>query len=306
MTGATAGVRALAKRAIERAAVGSGVAALARRARRGEVVILGYHNVVPDGEPIVGDRSLHLPQREFAAQLDILARSHDVVPLREVLRAQSRRAQRPCAAITFDDAYRGAMTAGVEELARRGMPATVFVAPAFVGDGRFWWDSLATADDGGAFRRLALTACRGEDATVRAEARRRGIAEREVPAHARCATLEELRAAARLVAVASHSWSHPNLAALPADALVRELTRPLAWLRESFRDVLPWLAYPYGLTSAAVRAAAREAGYEGALLIEGGWSARPPADPHAVPRLDVPGEVSRDGFAMRVAGLVGG
>ena len=86
-----------------------------------------------------------------------------------------------------------AVTAGVAELAKRGMPATMFVPPAFVGDGDFWWDAVDVDGDRGAFRELALTVCRGEDAKVRAEAERRGIDTREVPPHARCATAEELR-----------------------------------------------------------------------------------------------------------------
>ena len=302
---AAAGVRALAKRAIERAAVGAGLTALARRAQRGKVLVLAYHNVVPDGEPVAGDRSLHLPQRAFAAQLEILVQTHDVVSLREGLAAPARESGRPSAVITFDDAYRGALTAGIDELAKRGLPAAVFVPPAFVGDGTFWWDALAIEGRADAFRTTALTACRGEDARVRAEARRRGLREREVPAHARCVTLDELTRAARQLAVGSHSWSHLNLAALTSDALAEELVRPLAWLREHIPGFLPWLAYPYGQSSARVAAAARKAGYDGALLIEGGWSARPPRDPHAVPRLDVPGSVSQDGFAMRIAGLVG-
>ncbi|NUO64186.1 MAG: polysaccharide deacetylase family protein [Gemmatimonadaceae bacterium] len=301
----TAGVRSLAKRAVERTVVGTGLTALARRARRGEVVVLGYHNIVPDGEPIAGDRSLHLPQREFAAQLDILGETHDVIPLDAVL-GRAERTARPAAVVTFDDGYRGAVTAGVAELARRGMPATMFVPPAFVGGGEFWWDALAVEGDRGAFRELALTVCRGEDAKVRAEAKRRGIATREVPAHARCATVEELRAAMRHIAIASHAWSHPNLAELPPDALGDELTRPLEWMIAELGAALPWLAYPYGRCSAHVEVAVRECGYAGALLIEGGWSARPPRDAHAIPRLDVPGEVSRDGFAMRIAGLVAG
>ena len=305
MTAAT-GMRALAKRAVERTVVGTGLTALARRAHRREVVVLGYHNIVPDGEPIVGDRSLHLPQREFAAQLDILGETHDVIALTELLARGAGSTSRPAAVITFDDGYRGAATAGAAELARRGMAATMFVPPAFVGDGTFWWDACAIDGDRGAFRQLALTVCRGEDAKVRAEAKRRGITERAVPAHARCATPEELREAAGAIAIGSHSWSHPNLALLPPETLRDELTRPIGWLRTELGGFVPWLAYPYGKTSAHVQAVARESGYEGALLIEGGWTTRPPRNHHAVPRLDVPGEVSRDGFAMRIAGLVAG
>jgi peptidoglycan/xylan/chitin deacetylase (PgdA/CDA1 family) len=301
---ATGGVRATAKRVVERVAVGGRLTRLALRARRCEVVVLGYHNIVPDGEPIVGDRSLHLPQRQFAAQLDVLAQTHDVIPLEELL-GEGEARSRPTAAITFDDGYRGAMTAGVAELARRGLPATVFIPPAYVGDGTFWWDALAIPA-GEAFREHALTACRGEEGSVRAEAARRGIATRELPPHAHCVTLDELRQAARHLTVGSHTWSHANLAALDGDALGREMVRPLEWLRENVATTIPWLAYPYGRSSPAAEGAAARAGYAGSLLISGGWTTRPPRSAQAVPRLDVPGEVSLDGFALRIAGLVGG
>lgn len=304
MRGAAGGVRATAKRVAERVAVGGRLTRLALRARRGAALVLGYHNIVPDGEPNVGDRSLHLPQRQFAAQLDALVRTHEVIPLEELLGA-GKPMSRPVAAITFDDGYRGAMTVGVAELARRGLPATVFIPPAYIGDRTFWWDALEIAPDGG-FREYALTTCRGEDARVRAEAARRGIATRELPAHARCVTLDELREAARHLTVGSHSWSHANVAALDGEALGTEMARPLAWLREHVATTIPWLAYPYGRSSPAAERAAAAAGYAGSLLISGGWTTCPPRSPHAVPRLDVPGEVSLDGFALRIAGLVGG
>ena len=37
---------------------------------RGRRLILAYHNIIPTGSAPVGDRSLHLPLDEFAAQLD--------------------------------------------------------------------------------------------------------------------------------------------------------------------------------------------------------------------------------------------
>ena len=304
MNGPVGDVRATAKRVAERIAVTGRLTRLALRARRGEVLVLGYHNIVPDGEPMIGDRSLHLPQRQFAAQLDALVRTHDVIPLEELL-GEGGATSRPTAAITFDDGYRGAMTAGVAELVQRGLPGTVFIPPAYIGDGAFWWDALEIPAGGG-FREHALTACRGEEATVRAEASRRGFATRELPPHARCVTLAELRQAARHLTVGSHTWSHANVATLDDDALGREMARPLGWLREHVATAIPWLAYPYGRSSPAAEQAATRVGYAGSLLISGGWTTRPPRSVQAVPRLDVPGEVSLDGFALRIAGLVGG
>jgi putative NADH-flavin reductase len=109
--------------------MGCGLARLSTLRKRTGALVLAYHNIVPDGHASsIGERSLHLPQRTFAAHLDILARYCEVVPLDAILdETPSETRDRPRVAITFDDAYRGAATAGVDELSMRGMPATIFV-----------------------------------------------------------------------------------------------------------------------------------------------------------------------------------
>src|SRR5690348_4128876 len=138
--------RDVVKATVEAALIRSGVAYIARRRLRGRALVLAYHNVVPTGQPRLGETSLHLAQADFAAQLDLLASTHDVVPLESIVDDVSESA-RPRVAITFDDAYHGAITAGLEELRRRAMPATIFVAPGLLG-GDTWWDRLAAASGG--------------------------------------------------------------------------------------------------------------------------------------------------------------
>ncbi len=244
-----------------------------------------------------------MPQSDFAAQLELLAETHEVIPLSRVLEPTAASAHRPRAAITFDDAYRGAVTVGIEELAKRGLPATVFVAPGFVGGKTFWWDAIA-----GAPREWAVERLRGEDLEIRRQARPRGYPSTDLPDTFVAATEDELRRALEYDAVTlgSHSWSHPNLARLTAAELDGELVRPLDWLRERFDRVIPWLAYPYGRYSTRVAQAAAEAGYDAALRIDGGWLPRKVDEPYALPRLNVPAGMTVDGFALRLAGLLCG
>src|SRR3989454_12415715 len=108
--------------------VHGGLAKLGRVRRREHTLVLTYHNIVPERSPPFGDRSLHLPRPLFVRQLEQLLRTHAVVPLEDVL-APARPSHRPRVAITFDDAYRGATVMGVEELTKRGLPATLFVVP---------------------------------------------------------------------------------------------------------------------------------------------------------------------------------
>ena len=297
------------KSASEFLLVRGGPAAIARAARRNHALVLAYHNVAPDGAEPCGERSLHLPFRDFVAQVELLARTCEVVPLDSLLDPPAPGRTRPRVALTFDDAYRGAATAGVDELARRGLPATFFVVPGLVGSRGFWWDRFADPATGAlprGLRERALSELRGDGDVVAAWAAERGIAAHPLPAHVEAATEDELRRATASpgITLAPHSWSHRNLAALAPAELAREMEAPLHWLRARFDAAIPWLAYPYGLSSPAVERAAREAGYRGALRVEGGWLAGHPRNPFLIPRFNVPAGISLHGFEARAAGVL--
>jgi peptidoglycan/xylan/chitin deacetylase (PgdA/CDA1 family) len=298
-------VRATLKACFEAGLVRSGVPALHRVARAPRALVLAYHNVVPDSCLPFGDRSLHLPLGLFVRQLESLLATHTIVPLDELLGAAPP-GRRPRAAITFDDGYRGALLLGVAELVKRGVPATVFVVPSFVGKGPFWWDALA-AERGmdPALRDRALDQLRGRDEEIRGWAARQRIPTATMPEWALVASEEELRGATRHagITLGSHTWTHPNLTRLGGAELREELERPLVWLRERFPSVIPWLSYPYGLATPAVEDAAREAGYAAALALGGGWF--PPAQVNrwSVPRENIPAGLSENGFVIRSSGL---
>ena len=300
--------RSRLKSTIERGLVSSGLTRLARSSHRSEVLVLAYHNIVPSGKLTFGDRALHLPQCTFAAQLDLLLETHDVVPLETVLEPPPNRVKRPRVVITFDDAYQGAVAAGVQELAKRGLPATVFVAPAFVGGRSYWWDALADPATGlsADLRHRALAELGGKDGVIRRWATDAGHRAHQVPAHATAAIEEQLRSALSYpgITVGSHTWTHPDLTALDPTDVELEVARPLAWLRKRFESVVPWLTYPYGLSSPPVERAVAAAGYVAALRIEGGWFGSHMPNRFALPRLNIDSAVSIDGFVIRAAGLL--
>lgn len=300
-------MRAVLKGVVEAVLARGGPATLARVGRRGGTLVLAYHNIVPDGTGPLGDRSLHLPLSRFAAQLDLLQRWTEVVPL-ELVDLPSPDG-RPRAVITFDDAYRGAVTLAVDELAARQLPATIFVAPGLLGDQAFWWDRLA--GDAGLpadVREHALNELRGEGNLIVTWAAERGMPLADVAAAARSATETELEQALRRhpgISVAIHTWSHPNLARLPITRVESELTQSRQWLADRFgARARPWVSYPYGAFTDAVERAAANLGMTGAFRIDGGWT-RPGADaPHRRARFNVPSGLSDNGFALRLAGLV--
>jgi peptidoglycan/xylan/chitin deacetylase (PgdA/CDA1 family) len=249
----------------------------------------------------------------FAEQLDSLLATHRFVTLDEALAAApvgARRVYRPRVAITFDDAYAGALTVGVAELKARQLPATIFVTPGFIGGGMFWWDILADPDSDldSAFRERALSSARGLTKDVLHMAREAELPQHVAPAHARGATPEQLTAALEFegITLGAHTWNHPNLTSLVDADLRNELVQPLEWLKRFGDRGLPMISYPYGLADRRVMDAARDAGYRAGFMIEGGWAKEPLPDPFAVPRLNVPAGISRYGFDLRAAGQLHG
>ena len=278
------------------------------RALRQRALILAYHNVVPDDWAGGGDRSLHLPLSDFIAQLDILQTTHDVVPLAALLDSTSSSYKRPRAAITFDDAYRGAVTLGIPELARRQLPVTVFVTPGFLDDGAFWWDEMALPEGGlePDVRAAGLETLGGDDRAVRAWAADRHAPIHPAPPMARASSIDEIEAATRsnLVTLGAHTWSHPNLTRTDDERLTRELADPLAWLQQRFGpSMVPFLAYPYGKFDGRVIRATVAAGYEAAFAIDGGWVPARIENRFAIPRVNIPAGISANGFALLSAGL---
>src|SRR5687767_10294070 len=83
--------------------------------------------------------------RDFAAQIDYLARHFSIVPLREILaRLGTREGPRPNdVALTFDDGLRNNATVAYPILRRRGVTATFFVCPGLIDAGRWLWNHAA-------------------------------------------------------------------------------------------------------------------------------------------------------------------
>jgi peptidoglycan/xylan/chitin deacetylase (PgdA/CDA1 family) len=287
--------------------IASGLAAARRRAMRQRTLILAYHDVVPHGESVRGDLSLHLPQRQFAEQLDVLGEIGHVVPLAAI--SDEPPGDRPRFVVTFDDAYAGALSAAVVELRRRNMPGTVFAAPGLFGLSP-WWDLLANDDTGRTpevDRNHAMVQLAGRRDAVLDWARADSTRVITTAGAAKIGTSEQLKAALEYdgLTVASHSWSHANLAVLSGAELEIELRKPAEWLKRKFAGrYMPWLAYPYGLATPATEQAAAAAGYAGAVRVEGGWlRGRTAQNPFALPRLNVPRGLSGAGFVLRSSGI---
>lgn len=296
--------RRTARNAAEFACTASGLTALSRTRRRDAIAILAYHNIVAPKDAGRGDASLHLPLDRFIRQVERLARTHDIIDIETV--AESDPDGRPRAIITFDDAYRGAVTLALPELVKRGIPAVMFVAPGLLDSASTWWDDMAEAGLlSDTVRDDALLSLAGRDNAIRQRIFPKGD-QPVLPDSFRIASIAELRAhAIDGIRVGSHTWSHEYLPALGQLELKANLARTLQWLDDWTGATTRWLALPYGGGDADVGRAAIDSGHSGVLRISGGmW--QPAEDRSQVPRINVPAGVSLRGLEMRASGLFGG
>ncbi|HJQ10598.1 MAG TPA: polysaccharide deacetylase family protein [Gemmatimonadaceae bacterium] len=299
-------MNATLKRGIERALSSTTIGRVTQFRIRGKRLILAYHGIIPAGESAAGEPSLFVRQHEFARQLDAISEIGEVVSLDAL---DERGSAGPRVAITFDDAYRGAVVEGVRELVARKLPATIFVAPGRLDDHLFWWDALARGGElDESVRAHALHRLGGSDERVRAWARKIRLPFSEsVPRYARTATRKELEWALSQpgITAGSHTWSHPNLAALTPAEIGNEINQARDWLRNAFGNkAIDWIAYPYGLDSPTAHRIAAEGGYRGGLRISGGWHVAGDVPALARPRLNVPASLSAAGFRARLIGAL--
>jgi peptidoglycan/xylan/chitin deacetylase (PgdA/CDA1 family) len=303
-----AALRAVLKETAERVVAISGVDRLGRWVRRGRAMILAYHNVVPDEIAGVGDRSLHLPLSAFRRQLDLISRECQPLPLADVLcgRWIPQRGRLPVA-ITFDDAYRGAVALALPELADRGLAATVFVAPDLLGDRTLWWDALAAGLAGNGtpdLRTRILELGGGKPEHARALGTSEGVRWQEMSELFRTCTEAELT---RVVTkgectVGSHTWSHASLTNLDENAVAKELARSRSWLRDRYGEAyVDVVSYPFGHWSPSVEKTAESCGYQAALaLTKGSIRAGTTTHRFRLPRMNVPAGLSETGMRIRM------
>jgi peptidoglycan/xylan/chitin deacetylase (PgdA/CDA1 family) len=120
--------------ALTRSGIPQLVARLSGRARR--PLLLGYHRVVPEyrPDPLFTLQPMQIDARMLEAHLDWVARRYRLVSIDEAAHSLlDERRNRPLAALTFDDGYRGVYDVAYPLLRRKGIPAALFVVSALVG-----------------------------------------------------------------------------------------------------------------------------------------------------------------------------
>lgn len=191
--------------------------------------VLAYHGV---GEPPPGAdvHGLFVTPARFRAQLELLAKHRQVVPLEAVVSGQLPPGK-PAVALTFDDAYRHLLDEAVPLMASYGFPSTVFVPTRWVGE-RNTWDAPSACD-------LDIMSA------------------------------EELRAAEQQgMAAESHGHAHIDMRTASAQEVVDDLAASRRHLRELTGRDPRFLAWPFKDGSPQAQGLARDAGFAAAFSID--------------------------------------
>lgn len=230
-----------------------------------DLPILMYHRIAFDG-PASLARWRTTPER-FEAQLDYLRREGwQGISMKRLRQALHEGAALPERSVmfTFDDATRDFCDHALPLLHRYGFPATLFVPVGHVGGAATW-------DDG-----------HGEPAPL--------------------LDWDALRMLIHCdVSIGAHGVTHRPLTTLDAENVVRELAGGRFQLERELGSPIDAIAYPYGAFDQAIRNAAYDCDYRfGFTCLDG--RVRQDADPMALFRREVPGDIGLDQFAALVEG----
>jgi peptidoglycan/xylan/chitin deacetylase (PgdA/CDA1 family) len=198
-------------------------------------LVLSYHAVSREWPC-----SLAIDPEQLRQQLRyLLDRGYRAVTFAEIARGET---DRKVMAVTFDDGYRSTLERGLPVLSELGVPATVFVPTEYVGMvGPMSWPGID-----------CWLGTPHED-------------------ELKSLSWEQLR---RLIdagwEIASHTLTHPYLTEIDDASLSRELIESRRACERELGVPCLTLAYPYGDYDDRVEAAARDAGYEAAAILEPG------------------------------------
>lgn len=287
-------------------------ALLADPQRPARLSILLYHRVLPQADPLFPSE---VDAARFDAQMNLVARSFNVLPLAEAARRLHDGSLPPRAlAISFDDGYADNLDVAAPILRRHGLRACFFVATSFIDGGRMWNDTVIEcvrrsrrdAVDLAPFglgrlalaspvqRRAAIDALLGVIKYQTVEQRVDSI----VQLRRLCdpATLpddlmlrsDQVRSLhAQGMEIGAHTVRHPILCTLDAATARREMQDSRACLQDLIDAPVTLFAYPNGRPdqdyAATHVAMARELGFAAAVSTANGVSTAG-ADLHQLPR----------------------
>jgi peptidoglycan/xylan/chitin deacetylase (PgdA/CDA1 family) len=288
------------KHLAKKALIGSGALRLAGGLAAQGIVILLYHSVFEGVDTNQNTLDMGHSLEIFERQMEIVARSYDLVTMDEIpmfLSGEKRMPRRPVA-VTFDDGYANNFEVAVPVLNRLGISATFYVTTGCIDRNQLPWiarmrrafrtterqswrapDGRTFLLTGAALREAARVAACEYCASLSGERQEQVIEmvesdlgmESPTPVTCRMLSWDELRRMVRSGhTVGSHTVSHPNLAHVAFDELETELVESRRCLEEQLGIPVVHFAYPNPIltphwTTRTV-AAIRRAGYRTAVI----------------------------------------
>lgn len=278
----------------------------------GRLSILIFHRVLAVEDPLFPHEAT---ADTFDTHMARLKSVFNVLPLIEaVARLKTGTLPARAASITFDDGYADNVTTALPILQRHGLPATFFIATAYLDGGRMFNDTVIEAIRRTPHDRLDLSALGlGQHDVESHAAKSRAIGqilpkvkslppdEREATAarlceQADCGLLPEdlmmttdqlcsLHAAG--MDIGAHTACHPILAGMDAQAVRNEIAEGKAFLEAALGEEIRLFAYPNGKPGKDYlpeqAAIVRELGFDAAVSTQPGVAVRT-SDPFQLPR----------------------
>jgi peptidoglycan/xylan/chitin deacetylase (PgdA/CDA1 family) len=295
--------------------------------RGARLSILIYHRVLPEPDPLLPG----IPDADwFRMQMRLLARSFNPLPLSEAvdrLRAGTLPPRAAC--VTFDDGYADNLTVACPILRAEGVPATFFIATAYLDGGRMFNDTLIEtvrrlpagqhdlsfaglglrrieeAGDRTALIGELVTRCKYQDVRARHEWAERFAATLGIdPPNDLMMSTRQLRELADSgMDIGGHTVSHPILAQCEAEEAKREMRDGKEALERILQRPVNLFAYPNGRPGKDYRPEhalmAQELGFTAAVSTSWG-SAHAGSDMYQLPRF-TPWDHGELRFGLRLA-----
>jgi peptidoglycan/xylan/chitin deacetylase (PgdA/CDA1 family) len=286
---------------LHRAGLTRPLSTMAGYVRRSPVFpIITYHRVNDDADPFFEA----LPSDVFEGQIAWIAQVYRVFTVEDLVdRLAAGTVPRNAIAITFDDGYRDNLTHAAPILARYGVPATIFLATAFIETAEVpWYDRVAFAFQRtarpawpapwGAELPLTTTAerLRALDTTLThlkqiPDAEMRRMVDRlprslgvDIEPRNSMLTWDDVRALTGLgFSVGGHTMGHPILSQVSTEQAWREVTGCRRAIGRALGTVPRAFAYPNGGAadySPAVVEMVRRAGFTCAVTTRFGLNGR--------------------------------
>jgi peptidoglycan/xylan/chitin deacetylase (PgdA/CDA1 family) len=231
-----------------------------------------YHRVLPELDALQPNE---VTAESFNAQMGALQAVFNVLPLGEAIaRLKSASLPARAACITFDDGYADNASVALPILQNHGLPATFFIATAYLDGGRMFNDTVIHAIRHCRADRIDLTALGlGEHDLDSLEAKRKAlgdilwkiryqlpaanregaaetIAERATdippPADLMMESRQILKLAHAGMEIGGHTARHPILAKLDEAAATREIAEGRDYLEALLAKKVTLFAYPNG------------------------------------------------------------